>query len=176
MVNNANLGAMQINTEPVGNTYRGIGSDWFNARNIADEDFRRQEQAENNQLVRDLYLQEHAQNFNAGEAQKDRDFQREMSSTSYQRAVEDLKKAGLNPILAYDNGGASTPSGSAANSASGSRTRAGDRKGYAFSGTGQVLAGLIQAVASIYTAGMAGAAKMTAAKAPKNYINVISKK
>ena len=39
------------------------------------------------------------------------DFQREMSSTSYQRAVEDLKQAGLSPMLAYHQGGASTPSG-----------------------------------------------------------------
>jgi len=42
-------------------------------------------------------------------------FQREMSNTSYQRGMEDMKKAGLNPILAGKVGGASTPTGSTYN-------------------------------------------------------------
>ena len=39
------------------------------------------------------------------------EFQREMSNTSYQRAMKDMRKAGLNPMLAYKLGGASTPQG-----------------------------------------------------------------
>ncbi|AXL15395.1 DNA pilot protein [Microviridae sp.] len=42
-------------------------------------------------------------------------FQRDMSNTSYQRGMEDMKKAGLNPILAGKFGGASTPTGSTYN-------------------------------------------------------------
>ncbi len=47
-------------------------------------------------------------------AQKQMDFQERMSSTSYQRAVADMRQAGINPMLAYMQGGATSPGGAMA--------------------------------------------------------------
>lgn len=44
-------------------------------------------------------------------AQRQMDFQSNMSNTAYQRGMTDMRKAGLNPLLAAKLGGASTPGG-----------------------------------------------------------------
>ncbi len=58
-----------------------------------------------------------AMRFNAQEAQKNRDWQEMMSNTAHQREVDDLIKAGLNPVLSA-NSGASVGSGAQASGVS----------------------------------------------------------
>jgi hypothetical protein len=85
--------------------------------------------------------QKEAEKFNAGQAELNRNFQSQQfqkqmdfnsaqavlsrgfvdreRSTQYQTAVGDMKRAGLNPMLAYSQGGAGNVSGSAASVGSG---------------------------------------------------------
>lgn len=65
----------------------------------------------------DLTNAQKAQNqFNAQQAELQRDWEAQMSNTSYQRAVADMQAGGINPAMAMHQGGASTPSGASASS------------------------------------------------------------
>lgn len=59
-------------------------------------------------------LMQEEQAYNSAEAEKNRLWQEEMSNTAYQRAVQDMKSAGLNPYIAMSGSSASTPTGATA--------------------------------------------------------------
>lgn len=91
---------------------------------------------EANQIQKDLWSMQ--AEYNAKQAEVDREFQAAMSNTAYQRAVVDLLRAGLNPILAVGNMGASTPAGAMASSGLASSHMAqtfADSEGYSNSGS-----------------------------------------
>lgn len=96
---------------PVGNTWRGVGSSWFNANNVAKEDWLRDQQAADLDVQRSVLAE------------------RELRKTAYSDTVESLQKAGLNPILAYQNGVASVSAPSVSSSRSSSSSKSPDPLG-----------------------------------------------
>lgn len=89
--------------------------------------------------------QRDANQYNSAEAAASRDWQERMSNTAYQRRMDDLKAAGINPMLAISQGGASVSGGASASFT-------------------PVQAGLVSSASSIRQAGAAEAQAVTSAR------------
>lgn len=95
--------------------------------------------------------------FQHNEAQIERDWYEAMSNSAYQRAVADMKSAGINPVLAYAQGGAaSAATGIASGSAASNNTV-----------TGDTLVGVLGAVANLISSVKGSGKKIT------NFYNVL---
>ncbi len=114
-----------------------------------------------------------AMQFESDQAQRAMNFSERMANTTYQRAVEDLKAAGLNPILAYGNLGTSSPagfagagsaaSGSVASSSSASGSVASGSKGDYSSAKSTDLRAFLDVTSALIATGISSAADLTKA-------------
>lgn len=97
----------------------GAGITGHSAASAASDQNRMNYEMAQNQMDFQREQQSVAHAFSAQQVAEQREWSEKMSNTAYQRGVKDMQSAGLNPMLAYHQGGATTPSSSAPSGVSG---------------------------------------------------------
>lgn len=102
-------------------------------------------------LIENAYAaQDRADQFNANQAQLNRDWQERMSATAHQREVADLKAAGLNPVLSV-NAGAPVGSGATASSSNALTGVLGELAGLAMNAVSNLSQAVTSNTANVYS-------------------------
>ena len=87
---------------PVGDADRSLVGELLNPNAISAEDWARQQQA-------DMLAFERNAGLTREQNVLDRDLTRELAQNSYQWAVQDMKKSGINPVMALGAAGGANP-------------------------------------------------------------------
>lgn len=156
--NSFNFGVGSGNVPTQVGTDRDYFAGWSNATNIAKEDYDRQmEQMKYSNENAALEAQKQ-RDWSSAEAQKQRDYDERMIKEYYVNMVEGMKKAGINPILAFQNGVSQMPSahGYAATGGASSGSYTSSYKGYVSDtqSLAYMINGIMQIAAGLYTANL----------------------
>ena len=100
-----------------------------------------------------------AMQFSADQAALTREWETQMSNSAYSRAMADLKKAGVNPLLAVTAGQSSTPTVGAA---SGFSSAGATASGYSGSGMKANASSIVQSIVSMINTQSTNSAKIAA--------------
>lgn len=93
-----------------------VERDWAKRDTVVDQDFEREQVARQEEFQTTSATTAHRRNKQYATTAYERNL--EAHGSRYQRSMADMKKAGLNPMLAYSQGGGSTPGASTPSAAS----------------------------------------------------------
>lgn len=125
-----------------------VERDWNKRDTVVDQDFEREMVGRQEEFQTSSAMEQHQRNLGYATTAHDRNLA--AHGSRYQRTMADMKKAGLNPMLAYKQGGGSMPGASSPSAASPSGSKGSAR------GTKQTSLGI--------TAGLGAGAQVMQAK------------